>query len=68
MTDDAAVTPLVVDVKARWDDADRNGHVNNAAYLALIRAAHDAAAQSVPEGTLPPELLRGEPPGIAAAT
>ena len=54
MTDDAAVTPLVVEVKARWDDADRNGHVNNAAYLALIRAAHDAAAQSVPQGALPP--------------
>lgn len=54
MPDDGAVTPLIVDVKARWDDADRNGHVNNAAYLALIRAAHDDAARHAPEGALPP--------------
>jgi acyl-CoA thioesterase FadM len=32
-----------VRVRSRWDDSDRYGHVNNAAYLALIRAAHDRA-------------------------
>jgi acyl-CoA thioesterase FadM len=36
--------PVAVEVRSRWDDADRYGHVNNAAYLALIRAAHDLAA------------------------
>jgi acyl-CoA thioesterase FadM len=34
-----------VNVRSRWDDCDRYGHVNNAAYLALMRAAHDAAGQ-----------------------
>src|SRR5919108_1136658 len=33
--------PRIVRVHARWDDADRFGHVNNAAYLALIRDATD---------------------------
>lgn len=32
-----------VQVRARWDDCDRNGHVNNAAFAALVRAAHDRA-------------------------
>jgi len=32
-----------VRVRTRWDDCDRNGHVNNAAYAALVRAAHDRA-------------------------
>lgn len=32
-----------VRVRSRWDDCDRYGHVNNAAYLAMIRAAHDRA-------------------------
>jgi acyl-CoA thioesterase FadM len=32
-----------VRVSTRWDDCDQNGHVNNAAYLALVRAAHDRA-------------------------
>lgn len=32
-----------VRVRSRWDDSDRYRHVNNAAYLALIRAAHDRA-------------------------
>lgn len=40
-----------VSVRTRWDDCDRYGHVNNAAYLALMRAAHDAAG-------LPPGELR----------
>ena len=31
-----------VGVRTRWDDCDRYGHVNNAAYVALMRAAHDA--------------------------
>jgi len=35
-----------VSVRSRWDDCDRYGHVNNAAYLALMRAAHDAAGLS----------------------
>lgn len=37
-------------VRSRWDDCDQNGHVNNAAYLALIRAAHDGAG--MPRGRL----------------
>lgn len=32
-----------VQVRTRWDDCDRNGHVNNAAFAALVRAAHDRA-------------------------
>lgn len=36
-----------VSLRTRWDDCDRYGHVNNAAYLALMRAAHDAAGQPV---------------------
>lgn len=32
-----------VRIRSRWDDCDRHGHVNNAGYLALIRAAHDRA-------------------------
>lgn len=40
-----------VSVRSRWDDCDRYGHVNNAAFLALMRAAHDAAG-------LPPGNLR----------
>jgi acyl-CoA thioesterase FadM len=39
------VSPSVV-VRARWDDADRFGHVNNAAYLALIREATDRTLAS----------------------
>ncbi len=39
-----------VQVRSRWDDCDRYGHVNNAGYLALIRAAHDRAA--LPTGEL----------------
>lgn len=38
-----------VSVRTRWDDCDRYGHVNNAAYLALMRAAHDAAGQPAGE-------------------
>lgn len=32
-----------VRVRSRWDDCDRYGHVNNAGFVALIRAAHDRA-------------------------
>ncbi len=39
-----------VRVRSRWDDCDRYGHVNNAAYLALVRAAHDRAG--MPAGEL----------------
>lgn len=39
-----------VRVRSRWDDCDRYGHVNNAAYLALLRAAHDRAG--LPTGEL----------------
>lgn len=39
-----------VRVRSRWDDCDRYGHVNSAAYLALIRAAHDRAG--MPDGEL----------------
>lgn len=39
-----------VRVRTRWDDCDRNGHVNNAAYAALVRAAHDRAG--LPAGRL----------------
>lgn len=35
-----------VDVQTRWDDADRHAHINNGAYLALIRAAHDLAVEA----------------------
>lgn len=35
--------PEAVRVRTRWDDCDRNGHVNNAAFAALVRAAHDRA-------------------------
>lgn len=35
-----------VQVRSRWDDCDRYGHVNNAGYLGLIRAAHDRAGLS----------------------
>lgn len=43
-------TPVPVRVRTRWDDCDRYGHVNNAAFLALIRAAHDRAG--LPSGNL----------------
>jgi acyl-CoA thioesterase FadM len=49
------VTPEVtarVEVATRWDDADRHAHVNNAAYLSLLRAAHDLAAERQPAGEL----------------
>lgn len=39
-----------VHVRTRWDDCDRNGHVNNAAYPALVRVAHDRAG--LPEARL----------------
>ena len=39
-----------VRVRSRWDDCDQYGHVNNAAYLAIVRAAHDRAG--VPGGIL----------------
>lgn len=39
-----------VRVRSRWDDCDRYGHVNNAAFLALARAAHDRAG--LPAGQL----------------
>lgn len=39
-----------VRVRSRWDDCDRHGHVNNAAYLAIVRAAHDLAG--MPSGEL----------------
>lgn len=32
---------IVVRLRARWDDCDAYGHVNNAVYLALARAASD---------------------------
>jgi acyl-CoA thioesterase FadM len=38
-----------VRVRSRWDDSDRYGHVNNAAYLAIIRAAHDRAGLAAGE-------------------
>lgn len=39
-----------VRVRTRRDDCDRNGHVNNAAFAALVRAAHDRAG--LPDGRL----------------
>lgn len=48
MTEPARIAGVLV--RTRWDDCDRNGHVNNAAYLALIRAAHDEAG--LPDGRL----------------
>jgi acyl-CoA thioesterase FadM len=39
-----------VKIRSRWDDCDQYGHVNNAAYVALVRAAHDRAG--VPPGEL----------------
>jgi len=39
--------PGTVSIRARWDDADGFGHVNNAAYLALMREAHDLAAPAL---------------------
>jgi acyl-CoA thioesterase FadM len=41
-------------VATRWDDADRHAHVNNAAYLSLLRAAHDLAVERQPGGELRP--------------
>lgn len=41
---------VTVHVRARWDDCDRYGHVNNAAYIALIRAAQHRAG--LPDGQL----------------
>ena len=41
-----------VELSTRWDDADRHAHVNNAAYLALLRAAHDLAVERQPGGHL----------------
>ena len=43
-------TTSVVRVRSRWDDCDQYGHVNNAAYLAIVRAAHDRAG--MPGGIL----------------
>ena len=45
---------VTVEIQTRWDDADRHAHVNNAAYLALIRAAHDLAAEREPAAGIPP--------------
>jgi acyl-CoA thioesterase FadM len=45
-----------VDVTTRWDDADRHAHVNNAAYLALIRAAHDLAVELEPDAGVAPAV------------
>jgi acyl-CoA thioesterase FadM len=43
----AGVGPrATVQVRSRWDDCDRHGHVNNAGYVGLIRAAHDRAGMS----------------------
>ncbi|MES2210573.1 MAG: acyl-CoA thioesterase [Chloroflexota bacterium] len=39
-----------VQIRTRWDDCDSNGHVNNAAYVALMRAAHERAG--LPAGSL----------------
>lgn len=39
----AARGGIRVTVRTRWDDCDGYGHVNNAAFLALMRAAHDRA-------------------------
>lgn len=39
---DAPVS-VTVHVRTRWDDCDRHGHVNNAAYLALLREALERA-------------------------
>lgn len=40
---------LTVRVRSRWDDCDRYGHVNNAAVVALVRAAHDLAGLAAGE-------------------
>jgi len=45
MTSDSAGR---VRLRTRWDDCDRFGHVNNAAYLALIREATDRVLQPRP--------------------
>jgi acyl-CoA thioesterase FadM len=50
-------------VRTRWDDADRFGHVNNAAYLALIREATDRAiARPVELAEIEIEFKRALPP------
>ena len=47
----ASIGPrATVQIRSRWDDCDRYGHVNNAGYLGLIRAAHDRAG--LPNGEL----------------
>lgn len=46
----AEAARATVRVRSRWDDCDRYGHVNNAGYVALIRAAHDRAGMA--EGEL----------------
>src|SRR5438128_2406327 len=43
-------------VRTRWDDCDRHGHVNNAAYLALLREATDRAFPTMDLGR-PAEIV-----------
>ena len=57
-----------VRVHARWDDADRFGHVNNSAYLALIRDATDRIAPEPRElATIDIEFKRPVPPNQVPA-
>lgn len=54
--------PVTVSVRARWDDCDGFGHVNNAAYLALMREAHDLAGLALAtERLLEVEIAYREP-------
>lgn len=60
-TDAAAPTRRVtVAVRARWDDCDGFGHVNNAAYLALMREAHDLAGPALGHDPATKRLLEVE--------
>lgn len=59
------LTRDLVQVWSRWDDCDRHGHVNNAAYLALVRAAHDRAG--LPAGQLRAVELVFRQPVVAGA-
>ena len=59
---DAAAPTLrvTVAVRARWDDCDGFGHVNNAAYLALMREAHDLAGPALGHDPATKRLLEVE--------
>lgn len=57
---DVPVLATTVTVRARWDDGDGFGHVNNAAYLVLMREAHDLAREALGHEPEPDRLVEVE--------